>query len=248
MLSARAVVVAAMLGLVLLAALYLWVAALPMDQAPVMLMPMPGMGLAAALSISTAMWAVMMAGMMLPSVLPLLLLHLKTANAGRAAGRLPLATFAFAGGYLAIWSLFALLAAALQEALRHAGLLDLSLTPQAAWLAAALFLAAGLYEFSPLKRRCLAQCQSPLDFLMTHWRPGIAGGFRMGLAHGLFCLGCCWLLMLLLFAVGVMNLVWVAALAFLVLAEKLAPRTWYLAEAIGALCLSAAVWFLVAAL
>jgi predicted metal-binding membrane protein len=104
-------------------------------------------------------------------------------------------------------------------------------------LTAGLLLAAGLYQLSPVKMACLAQCRSPAEFLARHWRPGRTGAFRLGLEHGAYCLGCCWALMLLLFAAGIMNLVWIVGLSALVLAEKLAPVGGALAKAIAVLLL-----------
>lgn len=167
-----------------------------------------------------AMWALMMAAMMLPSATPMILLY---ARFVRARGGGTPHILLFAGAYLAVWSAFSLLAALAQAALAGSG----AVSTMAAGLgdrrlAALLLFAAGLYQLVPLKRSCLARCRSPLSFLTRYWRPGTGGALRLGLAHGLHCLGCCWALMLLLFAVGVMNLAWIAALTLLVLAEKTA--------------------------
>ena len=127
-------------------------------------------------------------------------------------------------GYLLVWGGFSVLAAALQTALAAVGMVSPEMSTTNALLGGGLFVAAGLYEWSSLKQRCLAHCRSPLQFLSHHMRPGNLGALRMGAAHGLYCLGCCWVLMLLLFVGGVMNLLWVAALAVIVLAQKLLPR------------------------
>ena len=153
-----------------------------------------------------AMWTVMMAGMMSASALPMLLLF-----AGTRRGSVPL----FSLGYFAVWTGFSALATLVQWALPHR-----SLDPR---LAGVILLAAGIYQLTPWKSRCLTHCRSPLGFLMTNWRDGNLGALRMGAGHGLYCLGCCWALMCMLFAVGVMNLVWVAALAIFVLLEKVGP-------------------------
>jgi predicted metal-binding membrane protein len=170
---------------------------------------------------ATAMWAIMMAGMMLPTAVPMTLIY---ARATRSSGAPPLLYSAtFTTGYLAIWCGFALAAVVAQFLLLRFDLFAPEMMVTSTFLGGALFVAAGLYEWSPLKNRCLAQCQTPLGFLITHWRPGLAGAWRMGARHGTYCLGCCWALMLLLFVGGVMNLLLVAALSILVLLQKLLP-------------------------
>ncbi len=180
------------------------------------------------------MWAVMMAGMMLPSAAPVILLVLATYR--RRGGRQArISTAAFTGGYLAAWTGFSLVAALAQAALHAAALLSEAMSGRSALLAGGIFIAAGLYEWAPLKNACLSHCRSPLQVLATEWREGTAGAFRMGLRHGLFCVGCCWALMALLFAAGVMNVLWVAAIAALVLVEKLVPFGIQIGRAGGAL-------------
>jgi predicted metal-binding membrane protein len=173
------------------------------------------------------MWWVMMIAMMVPSAAPMILLYARVFRHGQARGQIPGAlapTAVFAAGYLLCWLGFSVLATSLQFALEHYGLLHgMMMWSTDRWLTAGLLAAAGLYQLSPLKTTCLAQCRSPTEFLARHWRPGRVGAFRMGIAHGAYCLGCCWALMLLLFAAGIMNLVWIAGLSILVLIEKLAP-------------------------
>lgn len=165
------------------------------------------------------MWAVMMAGMMLPSAAPTILLVVSTYR--RRGGRhAQMATAAFSGGYLVAWTGFSLVAALVQAALHAAALMSSAMVSQSTGLAGAIFLAAGAYQWLPLKHACLAHCRSPLQFLAEQWQEGVPGAFRLGLRHGLFCVGCCWVLMALLFAAGVMNLLWVAALGAFVLVEK----------------------------
>jgi predicted metal-binding membrane protein len=172
--------------------------------------------------LTAIMWAVMMTGMMLPSATPMILLFTMVQ---RKQGTRPiLMTGTFAAGYLIIWGGFAVAAAGLQVELEQMALLTPSLAFASKRLAGITFLLAAAYEFSPLKNRCLTQCSSPLSFITVHWRPGIAGALRMGVVHGAFCLGCCWALMLLLFVAGVMNLLWVALLAVLVLVQKVLPH------------------------
>ncbi len=164
------------------------------------------------------MWAVMMAGMMSPSATPVLLVVAKSAA---ARGESPRTAMLFGAGYFAVWTGLSALATLAQWALHDAALLSSSMavSPRAAGIALVL---AGLYQMTPEKRACLQHCRNPIDFLMTAWRPGSAGSFRMGADHGLYCLGCCWALMVVLFAVGLMNLVWVAAISAVVLIEKTA--------------------------
>jgi len=174
-----------------------------------------------------AMWAIMMVAMMLPSAAPMILLYASFARRAPASARV--ATIAFALTYLLLWAGFAGLAAAGQAFLIGHGLLaraSLAMTDRA--LVALLLAAVALYQLSGLKRICLSHCRSPVGFLMRYWRPGVTGAVRMGIAHGLYCLGCCSLLMLLLFAGGVMNLLWVAILTLVVVAEKYAPRGWHM--------------------
>jgi predicted metal-binding membrane protein len=185
---------------------------------------MPDMAMSSAPSpflLTAIMWAVMMIGMMLPSATPMILLFTMVQ---RKQGTRPiLTTGTFAAGYLIIWGGFAVVAAGLQVELGQMALLSPSLALVSKRLAGITFLLAAAYEFSPLKNRCLTQCSSPLSFITVHWRPGIAGALRMGIVHGAFCVGCCWALMLLLFVAGVMNLLWVALLAVLVLVQKVLP-------------------------
>ena len=134
----------------------------------------------------------------------------------------PLVTAHAAFGYLAVWGAFSLAAASLQLWLERQGAVStMTMGVAGRWPAACVLIAAGLYQLTPLKRACLAECRSPAQFLSRHFRPGASGAFRLGLRHGAYCLGCCWLLMALLFVGGVMNLVWIALIAILVGIEKL---------------------------
>lgn len=176
-----------------------------------------------------AMWAVMMAAMMLPSALPMILafVDLSQRKGEPARGR------AFVAAYLAVWLGFSAAAVAAQWLLQRIDWVDPMLVSSSRLLTGALLLVAGLYQFSPLKRLCLSRCRTPIGFLLGEWRPGVRGAFAMGLRHGLFCLGCCWALMALLFVGGVMNLAWVAALSIAVALEKLAPGGERLATVLG---------------
>ena len=167
-----------------------------------------------------SMWAVMMVGMMSPSATPMLLVFAAT-HARREDRTAPTAVVAFGLGYMAVWAGFSALATVAQWALHQAALLSSTMAIASPRLAAVLLIAAGVYQLTPLKRACLKHCQSPVNFLMSHWREGTRGAFRMGLHHGIHCVGCCWALMCVLFAVGVMNLVWVAMLTVFILLEEL---------------------------
>jgi predicted metal-binding membrane protein len=170
------------------------------------------------------MWWVMMIAMMLPSAAPMILLYAGINRRRRAAsdGHLPAGVFAL--GYAVIWGAFSVLATALQWALESAELLSpMLMNSTSQLLAGALLLSAGLYQVTLVKDACLRHCRNPVQFVIRHWRPGRLGAFRAGLAHGAYCVGCCWGLMALLFFGGVMNLYWIAGLAALVLVEKLLP-------------------------
>jgi predicted metal-binding membrane protein len=192
------------------------------------------------LAAATVMWFLMMVAMMLPSAAPMILLYARFARQAARQGAQVASVAAFAGVYLAVWAGFSLMAAAAQVVLVRAGVADaMSLAVSRRTLAGALLIAAGAYQLTPLKRACLAGCRSPAAFLSAHWRPGLAGAIRLGLRHGMICLGCCWLIMGLLFVGGAMNLAWVAALALVVLIEKVAPLGGRAGVAAGAVALAA---------
>jgi predicted metal-binding membrane protein len=204
-------------------------------------MTMPGMEMAPRAwsaqlwAISITMWWVMMIAMMTPSAAPAILLfarvHRQAAASGGVAETMA-PTGPFAGGYLAVWLAFSVAATALYWLLTQAGLAsDATMASQSRWLSGGVLIAAGLYQLSPLKGVCLSHCRAPASFLSRHWRPGAGGAFRLGVLHGAYCVGCCWLLMALLFVGGVMNLAWIAAIAVLVLAEKAAPGGRWLSRA-----------------
>jgi len=197
-------------------------AAMPMDMPMDGDMAAPSAWSFAGLLLAVSMWWVMMVAMMLPAAAPVILLYAKASP--RGANGAPAPTGHFLAGYLAVWALFAVLAAALQLAFQQLGAMTAdTMSSTARWFSAAVLIAAGLYQLSPLKEACLAHCRNPAQFLSRHYRPGRAGALRMGVGHGAFCVGCCWLLMALLFVGGVMNLAWIALLTLLVAAEKLLP-------------------------
>ena len=188
------------------------------------------------------MWLIMMVAMMLPSAAPMILLYGKLARVGREQGGVFASTTVFAGLYLAVWGVFSAVAALIQWALVRSGAVsDMGLAFGDQRIAGALLIAAGLYQLTPLKHACLEKCRSPLSFLMRLWRPGLAGAARLGLTHGAYCLGCCAMLMALLFVFGVMNLAWVALLAVVVLIEKVVPGGERIAWVAGAAALAVGV-------
>ena len=191
-----------------------------------------------------AMWAAMMAGMMLPSAAPLLIMYAR-AMRNREGLRNPAARiYAMAGGYTAVWAAFSVAATALQRLLAETSLLTMMMEPSDTRFAAALLILAGVYQLTPLKDACLSTCRSPMQLLSSRWRDGAGGAFLMGASHGLYCLGCCWALMLLLFAGGVMTLAVILALTAWVAIEKLAPFGRQSARAGAALLLALGGWML----
>jgi predicted metal-binding membrane protein len=178
---------------------------------------------AAEFGLRLAMWAVMMVAMMVPSAVPMTLLYAAVARKA-AAQQSPVApAFVLVAGYAAMWAIFSLVATLAQWGLDQAALLSPMMVSRSPWLGAALLVAAGVYQFTPLKNACLRNCRAPAHFLSRHWRNGRLGAFRMGVRLGVYCLGCCWILMGLLFIGGVMNLVWIAVIAVFVLLEKTIP-------------------------
>ena len=226
----RPVVVAALAALCALSWLYLW--AVPM--------PMAGMGMPVTpvfLLMRFLMWFIMMMAMMTPSNLPSVLLFQRVSQRSHA----PLArTLLFAAGYIGAWGLFSVIATALQVVLSQVSLISEAGAAQGAALTACLLAAVGVYQWVPLKNSCLQHCRSPADFLVRHFRAGVTGASLTGLEHGLYCIGCCWLLMLLLFVGGVMNLLWIAGITLLVVVEKLLTRGILASRLIGSGLVAAA--------
>jgi predicted metal-binding membrane protein len=218
--------VAAVALLAVTAIAWAWLFRMHAEMAPMagggMAMDMPGMRSwsAVELLLLFLMWAVMMVAMMLPSAAPMILLvaSLQRRRRERASPAAP--TAVFAAGYLLVWALFSAVAASTQWLLHQAALLSPAMASTSPILGGLLLITAGLYQWLPLKSACLSHCRSPIGFLGSEWREGSAGALVMGARHGLFCLGCCWALMTLLFVGGVMHLPWVAAIAGLVLVEK----------------------------
>jgi predicted metal-binding membrane protein len=199
-----------------------------------------------------SMWWLMMIAMMLPSAAPMVLLHTSVTRQGLAravdagqdipAHRFLPATTAFIAGYLIMWGAFSLVAVAVQWALLRGELLSAMMMSKSGFLGSGLLLAAGVWQLTPLKTMCLRHCRSPIGFVSAHWRPGVGGAFRMGTRHGLYCLGCCWFLMTLLFYGGVMNLIWIIGLAMYVLAEKIVPAGVAFGRVTGLLLIAWGAW------
>ena len=177
-------------------------------------------------------WLVMMAAMMLPSAMPMILVVRLAVAPGRLAG---LQTAVFAGSYLLVWTALGLAAFVAQWSL-------MALGPTArGWAAVGILALAGAYQFSSLKNACLRACRSPMDFVVLHWRSGTSGILRLGIAHGLYCLGCCWALMAVLVVAGGMGIAWVALIALVVFAEKIVTRSRSFPRMVGAILLVAAI-------
>lgn len=208
------------------------------------LMPMTQPWAAADFAFMLFMWTVMMVAMMLPSATPMMVLFAQVNRRRVEATRPFVPTAIFAAGYLVAWTTFSLAATLINWGLHQAEVLTSMMGRTTPWVAGALLLAAGIYQWTPFKRACLTHCRSPLGFLMAHQREGRVGAFATGMHHGVYCLGCCWLLMGLLFALGIMNLAWVAALAVFVLAEKLFPAGNIVARTAGVGLMGWGVWLL----
>lgn len=242
----RAVVAAGLVGVTVLAWAYIIHMRGAMSSGPAMAMPMQGETGAPDLLWLVPMWIVMMVAMMLPSAAPTILLFASVARRRRASSVPTAPTAVFTLGYLLVWACYATVAAVGQWKLHQLALLSPAMVSASPWLGGGLLIAAGFYQWFQVKDACLSQCRSPLGFLSAEWREGTGGALVMGIRHGGFCVGCCWLLMALLFVAGVMNLLWVAALAIFVLAEKLGPSGRGLGRAAGLLMIGWGAWVIVA--
>jgi predicted metal-binding membrane protein len=193
-----------------------------------------------------AMWIVMMVGMMAPSAAPMILMYARVGRQGRTEGKPLAATGWFAAGYFSVWVGFSLAATIAQWGIERAALLDSRMASASNVLGGIVLIAAGVYQWTPLKDVCLAQCQTPLQFLMRYggFRSDPAGCLLLGIRHGIYCVGCCWVLMALLFVGGVMNVLWIALLALLVLLEKVTPIGRWIARGVGVACVVAGAWLL----
>ena len=191
------------------------------------------------------MWSVMMMAMMVPTAVPAIALF-ATLTGRRHPSRNPTGAAAiYVGGYIAVWVGYSVFATLAQWALMRAMLISPMAGSSSATVSALILLTAGAYQFTPLKNACLTQCRSPLAFFMAEWRDGKIGAFYLGLRQGAYCVTCCWTLMAVMFAVGVMNLAWMALLAAFMLAEKVAPPTWRISHVSGAVLISWGAWMAV---
>jgi predicted metal-binding membrane protein len=189
------------------------------------------------------MWAVMMTAMMVPTAAPMILLFASVYRKRREKQQPYVATSVFLAGYILVWSGFAALATLGNWGLHQASLMSSMMGEStSSYLGGGLLLAAGVFQWSRLKYVCLNHCRSPIGYVMSSWREGRVGALRMGMEHGAFCLGCCWVLMSLLFVLGVMNLLWIAGLAVFVLAEKIAPQGERVSRATGLLLVAWGAW------
>lgn len=245
----RLAVLASLAGVTCLAWVYLW-----FDAAHMRAMHMAGEMSAmvspwapGSLVMVFAMWSIMMVGMMLPSATPAVLLYGAMVRKNAERGTVLPSVWIFTAGYIAVWTGFSLAATVLQAGLEGAKLMTPMMVSASAWLNGILLVAAGVYQWLPIKDVCLRKCRAPLQFFMFNWRPGTRGALAMGAHHGLFCVGCCWALMLLLFAAGVMNLLMVALIAAFVLVEKLMPAGALFGRIAGLGMIAYGGWFILSA-
>ena len=187
-------------------------------------------------------WVTMMAAMMLPAVLPVVLLYARVSSERTRRGVAAVGTPVFLAGYLAVWTAFGILAYAVARLIvgEHFGFLQWDRGGR--YVAAGAIGLAALYQLTPLKRVCLRHCRSPLSLVLGHWHEGRLGAVRMGVEHGGWCVGCCWGLMLALFAVGVMSIAWMVIIAAVIFVEKVLPRGERLTQPLGLLLLGLAIW------
>jgi predicted metal-binding membrane protein len=188
------------------------------------------------------MWSVMMLAMMTPTALPVLLIFTRMGK-GRGDPRAMRAGSMFAAGHLTIWIGFSVVAAALQWLLHRSMLLSSDMSLASSRISGIVLIGVGIYQLTPMKWKCLMRCQRPVDFLLTNWREGLQGAFQIGIRHGVYCLGCCWALMLVLFVVGVMNLAWVALITAFVFLEKFGPSGARIARVSGVLIILAGIYY-----
>jgi predicted metal-binding membrane protein len=190
------------------------------------------------------MWVQMMIAMMIPTAAPMILTFARVNRQRRENDRPFASTGWFVCGYLVVWSVFSFAIALAQWALHGTALLSPMMQSTSPMLGGLLMIAAGIFQWTPWKRACLHHCRSPLQFLLVGWREGRGGALRMGIQHGCYCVGCCWLLMLVLFAAGVMNLWWVAAITLLVLSEKTLPQGLRFDSLTGLIFLAWGAWMI----
>lgn len=243
----RAIMIGGLICISVLAWLYMLYLAWDMshmNMAMDMAMPMMQPWTLSDFSLTFIMWAVMMVAMMVPSAAPMVLTYGETQRRNHASSRPFGPTTLFLMGYIIVWVGFSLIATTAQWFLHRAALLSPMMVTTSTILGSSLLILAGVFQFTPFKQACLHHCRTPFAFFLNEWRDGPGGAFVMGLKHGSYCLGCCWFLMALLFVAGVMNLVWVATLAVLVLLEKVTPFGTMLSKILGVLFVVWGLWLL----
>lgn len=191
------------------------------------------------------MWSVMMVAMMLPSAAPLLLLFASINRKRQQQNNPYVSTSYFLAGYLLVWAGFSIAATGLQWLFQYFRLLSPMMVTTNAVAGSIILFGAGIFQFTPLKNKCLTRCRTPIDFVTRHWKEGSVGALRMGLEHGSFCLGCCWILMCVLFVTGIMNVLWIALISFFVLLEKVVPKGLIVSRIAGIVLIVNAVWLLI---
>lgn len=209
------------LGTLLILAAVAWVVLF--QQAAAMRMPAMSLTMGMDVALFLAIWIVMMVAMMFPSAAPMILTFAAVYRGRRQRGQAFVPAWVFVGGYLLVWALFGALAFALAVGAQQLASGSIWLMANAGRIGGLVIVAAGLYQLSPLKSVCLAKCRTPTQFVLASWRSGYGGALRMGFEHGAYCVGCCWLLFVLLFPLGVMNLAVMALLTALIFAEKVLP-------------------------
>ncbi len=190
----------------------------------------------------TGIWVTMMAAMMLPSAAPMVLLFHRVSSERSKRGDTSVPVWVFCLSYLAVWTLYGFAAYGVYRLVVHFDVGFLEWDRGGRYVAGGAIVAAGLYELTPLKSVCLRHCRTPLHFVMGHWRDGRLGAVRMGAEHGAYCVGCCWGLMVVLFALGVMSLTWMALVAALILAQKVLPYGERLTRVFAAVFVAAGIW------
>jgi predicted metal-binding membrane protein len=238
----HAAILLALIGLAAVSWLYIYLQMSPMDEMamPVAFSPWT----AADFALNIAIWWVMMPGMMLPSAAPMILTFATVNRRKRTRGRPFVPTAVFTTGYLIAWGLFGIAATLADWGLEQTAVMSPMTQRLSPALGAAIIIVAGVYQLTPFKYVCLTNCRSPFEFVLNHWRDGAVGALRMGFEHGLYCLGCCWFLMALLFAAGTMSLLWMAAITAFVLVEKLFPAGQWIARASGLVMIAFGLYLL----
>jgi predicted metal-binding membrane protein len=234
------VVAVALLSLTILALGYTWWLGAEFDMSG-MMSPHFVPWSAAHIAFMFAMWMVMMVGMMTPSVAPMVLLYVAVGRSSVRTGQAFAPASAFVAGYLLSWTVFSAVATLAQWLLESRALITPMMAGTSRPLAGAVLIAAGIYQWLPFKQSCLSQCRAPLSFVQRHggFQASARGSLRLGALHGWYCIGCCWVVMALLFAFGVMNFLWIAGLMLFVLIEKVTPHARIVSRLAGVVAIAA---------